>query len=240
MTLRSLFASNSPEKPYRMMTLLRLATFVLLAAPLTLPAQVKPGELDMALRQMDAASTKFKSAEADFQWDFYELVVKETTTQHGSIYFKKNGGKLEMGAKIQPPGAKFLAYKDGKLALFDPGTKELKLLSAGQNKARFESFLTLGFGGGGTDLAKAWDITKVGDEQLSDGSNNVQTAKLNLIPKDPDVKNMFTHVLIWVDLNRGISLKQQFFTPSGDYRTAIYTNIRYNQPVNTKNYEYKK
>ncbi|HEY2038819.1 MAG TPA: outer membrane lipoprotein-sorting protein [Edaphobacter sp.] len=223
-----------------MITLRRLATLVLLAAPLTLPAQVKPGELDSALRQMDAASAKFKSAEADFQWDFYELVVKETTTQHGNIYFKKNGAKLEMGAKILPPGAKFLSYKDGKVALFDPGTKELKVLSAGQNKTRFESFLTLGFGGSGADLAKAWDITKVGDEQLSDGSNNVQTTKLNLIPKDPDVKNMFTHVLIWVDLNRGISLKQQFFTPSGDYRTTTYTNIRYNQAINTKNYEYKK
>jgi len=205
-----------------MITLRRLATFVLLAAPLTLPAQVKPGELDMALRQMDAASTKFKSAEADFQWDFYEMVVKETTTQHGNIYFKKNGAKLEMGAKILPPGAKFLSYKDDKLAIFDPGTKELKVLTAGKNKTRFES------------------ITDLGVEQLSDGSATVPTTKLNLIPKDPDVKNMFTHILIWVDLNRGISLKQQAFTPSGDYRTTIYSNIRYNQAVNTKPYEYKK
>jgi len=223
-----------------MITLRRLATFVLLAAPLTLPAQVKPGELDMALRQMDAASTKFKSAEADFQWDFYEMVVKETTTQHGNIYFKKNGAKLEMGAKILPPGAKFLSYKDDKLAIFDPGTKELKVLTAGKNKTRFESFLTLGFGGSGSDLAKTWDITDLGVEQLSDGSATVPTTKLNLIPKDPDVKNMFTHILIWVDLNRGISLKQQAFTPSGDYRTTIYSNIRYNQAVNTKPYEYKK
>lgn len=84
------------------MTIRRLAALVLLAAPLTLPAQVKPGELDQALRQMDTASARFKSAEADFQWDFYELVVKETTTQHGNIFFKKNGAKLEMGAKILP------------------------------------------------------------------------------------------------------------------------------------------
>jgi hypothetical protein len=189
---------------------------------------------------MDTASTKFKSAEADFQWDFYELVVKETTTQHGNIYFKKNGAKLEMGSKILPPGAKFLSYKDGKLAVFDPGTKELKVFTAGQNKAQYESFLTLGFGGSGSDLAKAWDVTDLGVEPLSDGSSTVPTTKLNLISKDPNVRNMFSHVLIWVDLNRDISLKQQFFTPSGDYRTAVYTNIRYNQSVNTKPYEYKK
>ena len=34
---------------------------------------------------------KFQSAEADFRWDLYERVVKETTTQTGTIYFKKAG-----------------------------------------------------------------------------------------------------------------------------------------------------
>src|SRR5215472_10231607 len=76
-------------------------------------AQPKPGELDQVIRQMDAASTQFKSAEADFRWDFYELVVKETTTQTGSIYFTKNGGKLEMGAKVVPPQTKIIEYKNG-------------------------------------------------------------------------------------------------------------------------------
>ncbi|HMF53425.1 MAG TPA: hypothetical protein VK593_03685 [Edaphobacter sp.] len=218
----------------------RFTAALLLAAPLSLPAQVKPGELDQALREMDVASTKFRSAEADFQKDFYELVVKETTTQKGSIYFKKDGAKLEMGAKILPPSARYVSYKDGKLAMFDPGTKDLKILRAGDKKAQYESFLTLGFGGSGAELSKAWTITDLGVEQMSDGSATVPVTKLNLVPKDENVRGMFAHVLIWVDLNRGISLKQQFFTPSGDYQTATYTNIRYNQPVSTKPYEYKK
>jgi outer membrane lipoprotein-sorting protein len=210
------------------MILRRLAVILLLAAPLALPAQVKPGQLDADLRALDAASARFKSAEADFQWDFYELIVKETTTQHGSIYFKKNGAKLEMGSRINPPGAKYLAYKD------------LKVLTAGQNKAQYESFLTLGFGGSGSDLAKAWTVTDLGTEQLSDGSTTMPVTKLDLVSKDPGVRNMFSHIVIWVDLNRAISLKQQFFTPAGDYRTATYTNIRYNQPINTAPYQYKK
>ena len=222
------------------MTLRRLAAILLLTAPLTLPAQVKPGELDQALRNLDASSARFKSAEADFQKDFYERVVKETTTQHGSIYFKKNGTKLEMGARINPPGAKFFSYKDGKLALFDPSTKDLKVFTADKNKAQYESFLTLGFGGSGSDLAKTWTITYLGTEQMSDGNANVSVTKFDLVSKDPDVRNMFSHIYIWIDLNRAISLKQQFFTPSGDYQTATYTNIRYNQNINTAPYQYKK
>lgn len=217
-----------------------LAAALLLAAPLTLPAQVKPGALDEALRTLDASSAKFKTTEADFKWDFYELVVKETTTQVGSIYYRKNGNKLEMGAKINPPSAKYISYRDGKLAVFDPGTKDLKFYDTGKNKAQAESFLTLGFGGSGSELAKAWTITDLGTEQMSDGSATVPVTKLDLVSKDPGVRNMFSHIYIWVDLNRAISLKQQFFTPSGDYRTAVYTNIRYNQNVNTAPYQYKK
>jgi outer membrane lipoprotein-sorting protein len=213
---------------------------LLAAVPLTAMAQPKPGELDAIIRQMDAASTKFKTAEADFQWDFYERVVKQTTTQHGSIYFKKNGSNLEMGARVNPPGAKFFSFKDGKLSVFDPGTHDLKVFASGKNRAQYESFLTLGFGGSGSELAKAWTVTYLGNEALSDGSTSINTAKLDLVSKDANVRNMFTHILIWVDPARGISLKQQFFTPSDDYRTTIYTNIRYNQPVNTKPYEYKK
>lgn len=233
-------ASNSVENIERMTILRRLIIASLLLSPFSLSAQVKPGELDQAIRQMDAASARFKSAEADFQWDFYELVVKETTTQHGSIFFKKSGNNLEMGAKVLPPAAKFLSYKNGKLALFDPNTKELKIFAAGQNKAQYESFLTLGFGGSGTELTRAWTVTDLGSESLSDGKTSVQTRKLDLVSKDANVRNMFSHIVIWVDTNRDISLKQQFFTPSGDYRTATYTNIRYNQSVNTKPYEYKK
>ncbi len=213
---------------------------LLAATPLTAMAQAKPGELDAVIRQLDAASAKFKSAEADFQWDFYERVVKQTTTQHGSIYFKKNGANLEMGAKVNPPGAKFFSFKDGKLAVFDPGTHDLKIFTAGKNKAQYESFLTLGFGGSGSELVKAWTVTYVGTEPLSDGGTTITTSKLDLVSKDPNVRNMFTHIVIWVDLTRGISLKQQFFTPSEDYKTTTYTNIRYNQPINTNPYSYKK
>lgn len=50
---------------------------------------------------------------------------------------------------------------------------------------------------------------------------------------------MFTHIIIWVDPARGISLKQQFFTPSEDTRTTFFTGIRYNHSVNTSPYAIK-
>ena len=222
-----------------MITVRRIATSLLLSAtipvitPVSLAAQPKPGHLDEVLRQMDASSLKFQSAEADFRWDLYELVVKETTTQKGTIYFKKEKGATIMGAKITSPSIKFIEFRNNLLRLFDPGVNHLTTVDATKNKAQVESFLTVGNGGSGKDLAKAWMIADLGDEVI----DGVQTAKLDLVPRDPAVRNNCTHMTIWVDPVRDVQLKQSLYMPSGDYRTAVYTDIKYNQKVDEKVYQ---
>ena len=200
-----------------------------------LQAQPKPGHLDEVLRQMDAASLKFKSAEADFRWDLYEAVVKDTTTQTGKIYFRKDGTSTVMGARTITPSVKIIEFKGGVLRMFDPGVDHLTLVDASRNKAQVESFLTVGFGGSGKDLAKAWTISDLGAESV----DGVETAKLDLVPKDPSVRNNCTHIIIWVDPTRGISLKQEFFMPSEDTRTSYYSNIRLNEKIDEKKYAIK-
>jgi outer membrane lipoprotein-sorting protein len=209
------------------------SALVLAITPSTLSAQPKPGHLDEVLRQMDAASLKFQSAEANFQWDLYERVVKQTTTQTGTIYFKKQGSGTVMGAKVTSPSTKIIEFHNGILRLYDPGTNHLTTVDATKNKAQLESFLTVGFGGSGKDLIKAWTISDLGDETI----DGVHTAKLDLVPKDPAVRNNCTHMTIWVDPVRGVELKQSLYMPSEDYRTAVYTNIKYNQKVDEKPYQ---
>jgi outer membrane lipoprotein-sorting protein len=211
------------------------SVLVLAITPASLHAQPKPGHLDEVLRQMDAASLKFQSAEADFRWDLYERVVKETTTQIGIIYFKKQGATTIMGAKMTTPSVKLIEFRNGIIRIFEPATDHLTTVDATKNKAQFESFLTVGFGGSGKDLAKAWKIADLGDEVI----DGVQTAKLDLVPKDPAVLQNCTHMTIWVDPARGIQLKQSLYMPSDDYRTAVYTNIKYNQKVDEKPYQIK-
>jgi outer membrane lipoprotein-sorting protein len=55
----------------------------------------------------------------------------------------------------------------------------------------------------------------------------VETAKLDLTPKQAG-NNEFTHITVWVDAKQAVSLKQQVFQASGDWRTAVYSNIRLN------------
>jgi outer membrane lipoprotein-sorting protein len=45
------------------------------------------------------------------------------------------------------------------------------------------------------------------------------------------VRNTFSKILLWIDLSRGISVRQQFMAPQGDYRLARYSSIRVNEKI---------
>jgi outer membrane lipoprotein-sorting protein len=217
----------------------------LFASPLM--AQANSTQLTAVLAQMDKASKSFKSATADFRWDYYERVVHDTSTQSGVIYFERAKGATDMGAVVTNPNPsskakydKIIEYQDGTLQMFDPGVDQITVLHEGANQSEIEGFLTLGFGGSGTDLTKAWNVTDLGPETLSDNGKPVLTEKLDLVGKDPDARKNFTHVIVWIDPTRAVSLKQVFYTASGDYRTAFYSHIRVNGSVDRKMFAIKK
>jgi len=218
------------------------------AADQVLQAQAKPSVIE----QLNAASARFTSAQADLRQELFTKAVRDTETQTGQIYFIRRSGATQMGMKMLPPDAKpgtppmeIIEFKDGKFRVYDTGPNQLHEFSAtGKNQAFAETFMTLGFGGSGTDLAKAWAITDQGPEQMSDGSRTVQVEKLDLVSKDAAIRNNFSHITIWVDPTRGVSLKQVSFeaaggTPTGDTRTVFYSNIRLNQQVETGQFAIK-
>ena len=203
-------------------------------------AQVKPDRLKTVLDEMDASSKSFRSAEASIQKQQFEKIVNDTTTESGTTYFQRNGNSIQMGAKFDPPSQQTLEFKNGIGRLYSAGTNHIDEYStAGANQARAEAFLTLGFGGSGTDLAKAWNVSDQGTEQMSDGTRKVEVEKLDLKPKEASVGDNFTHITIWVDPLRDVLLKQVFFEPSGDTNTVTYTNIKLNQTLDLKAYAIK-
>jgi outer membrane lipoprotein-sorting protein len=192
-----------------------------------LMAQAQSCDATKVLAQMDTASAKFQSTQADFKWDVLQSVVNEHDIQSGTIYFERHGDSTSMAAYIKQPAPKSVFFDGSTLTLLQPEIKQETLFSAGSNHAQYESFLTLGFGGSGKDLQSNWTIDCQGMEPI----DGVQTAKLDLKPKQQSVANMFSHVTVWIDPTRSLGLKQIFYEPSGDNRTATYTGIKYNTKV---------
>ncbi len=195
------------------------------AAPLLL-AQSNP-QLEDVLTKMDEAAAHFRSTEADFVWDQYQKVVDETDTQKGKVYFKRSGNDVQMAADIREPDPKYVLYSEAKVQVYQPHIDQITVYDAGKNKDAFESFLVLGFGGRGHDLSKSFEVKFAGTEKLG----SVDTAKLELVPKAQSVRNNFSRIILWIDPQRGISIQQQFFEPSGDYRLAKYSDIKINKGI---------
>ncbi len=189
--------------------------------------------LQKVLTQLDATAAKFRSAQADFVWNQYQAVVKESDTQKGKVYFRRSGKNTQMMAHITEPSEKYVLYSEGKVQVFEPKIDQVTTYNAGKNSADVESFLVLGFGGGGHDILKSFDVKYDGTENI----DGVETSKLDLTPKSQRVRGMFDHILLWVDPARGVSLQQQVFQSGGDYRLAKYSNIELNRKLSDNDFK---
>lgn len=208
-------------------------------APRSAPAPSPAASLEQVLASMDQQATSFKNAQATFVWDQYTKVVDDHDLQEGNISFRRQGADVQMAANIVKgngqPMAKVVLFADGKVRLYEPKIDQVTEYDAGKNKAEFESFLVLGFGGSGRDLSKSFDVKYSGNEQVQ----GVTAAKLELTPKSQKVRNMFDHIILWIDTARGVSVQQQFFTRDGDYRLAKYSNIKLNDKISDDAFKLK-
>jgi outer membrane lipoprotein-sorting protein len=205
-----------------------LILVVAVLLPVSALAQSNGGpELERVLDSMDKAADNFRNVQADFVWEQFQKVVKESDEQKGTIYFRRQDKKVEMAADIREPDLKKVLFANDKVRIYQPKIDQVTEYSAGKNRQDFESFLVLGFGGRGHDLAKSFDVSYEGPEQVE----GQKTAKLLLIPKSDRVRGMFEKIYLWIDPARGISVQQQFLEPSGDYRLSKYSDIKMNVSI---------
>jgi outer membrane lipoprotein-sorting protein len=196
-----------------------------------------PAALDAVLKKMDAVAANFTTAQANFQWETYQKVIDEVVDdQTGVIYYRKSNKQIEMMAEVKRAGSsassmkdepKFVLLSGGKVRLYQPKTDQVTEFDLGKNQSDFESYIVLGFGASGQDLQKNFDVTYMGPETI----DGVKTAKLQLIPKSQKVKNTYSQIFLWIDLDRGVSVQQQLFQPQGDYRLAKYSQIKLHDKV---------
>ena len=191
------------------------------------PESKSSASLESVLKTMDAAAANFRTTQADFVWEQYQKVVNDKDTQKGTVYYRRTGKEIQMMAEVKDPERKYVLFKDGKLQVYQPKIEQVMTYATGKNREEIESYLVLGFGGSGQDLLKAFEVSYQGPESI----DNVSTAKLQLIPKSEKLRNTFKEIFLWIDLERGISVQQQFLEPQGDYRLAKYSSIRLNEKI---------
>jgi outer membrane lipoprotein-sorting protein len=184
-------------------------------------------ELERVIAKMDATAKTFVSAETNVVWDRYDKVINETDSEEGKVYFRREGGEIQMAADFIKPNPKYVIYSGGKVQVYLPKANEVDQYDATKHRSDVESFLVLGFGGSGKDLFKSYDVKYLGAETVA----GTTTERLELIPKSVQLRNNIGRILLWIDPKLGVSVQQQFFESSGNYRLAKYSDIHLNQKL---------
>jgi outer membrane lipoprotein-sorting protein len=207
---------------------LLLAALVALAI---LPARTlfAADNLQKVLQQLDVAAANFHSTTADFEFDSIQTdPIPDKDVQKGVVYYERKGSAFQMGVHIREVNGKavpkVLTISHGVSRLFEQLTDQVTTFT---KAGKYEGYLVLGFGASGRELAEKWEMKYLGSE-VFDG---VKTEKLELVAKDPAVLKLFPKVDIWIDTERGVSLKQVFDEGQGQSRTCHYFNIKTNQPL---------
>lgn len=222
---------HGPSAPKRKFGHLALLLVVLSAPVFALSAPVfatSQTDLDTVLAKMDQAASKFRTAQADFSWTMFNSVVNEMDDKEtGKIYFERSGNQTKMAADILTPEKKEVVFSGGKIEIYQPKLDTVDVYDPGAHREEFETFLVLGFGSSGEEMRKSFEVKYVQEETI----DAVSTAKLELTPKAENIKQHFPQIVLWIDLQRGVSVQQKLVEANESYRLAKYSNIQLDQKI---------
>jgi outer membrane lipoprotein-sorting protein len=192
-----------------------------------LPALAAPeDDLKRVLDRLDVAAANFRSTSADVEFDQIETEpIPDTDIWKGVAYYERKDAQVRMGVHFSQhngkPSGKAYTYIGGTFKVFEPGINQVTSYT---KAAKWEGYVILGFGASGKDLQAKWAITDLGPETL----DGVKTEKLELIAKDLDVRRNLSKVVIWVDADHAVSLKQVFTLSATSTYTCRYSNFKFN------------
>ena len=206
--------------------------FVLLAVAAlgSMSARAAHGDdLQSVLRQLDAAAASFHTTTADFEFDSLQTdPIPDKDVQKGVVYYERAGKNFQMGVHINEvngrPVPKVVVLSGGVVRLFESLPNQVTTLT---KLGQYESWFMLGFGASGKDLETKWDMKYLGKETI----DGIRTDKLELVPKDPNIRRSLPKVTLWLDTARGVSVQQDFDEGQGQSRHCHYFNIKVNQSL---------
>jgi outer membrane lipoprotein-sorting protein len=174
--------------------------------------------IEGVLTMMDNAAQDFHTLTADIEHTKYTAVVKDTSTETGHIFVRRDE---KMRIEIDKPDPRTILREGDSLFLFNPKINRVEEYNLGKNRAMVDQYVLLGFGTKGDSIKKGYLVSIVGEEEL----DSKKTVVLELTPKSEQIRNQISKIQMWVDEASWLPVQQKFFEAgSGDYFLFHYTN----------------
>ena len=208
-----------------------LFALILLLGCLEIPGLAGGGQnsgkltLDYVLTMMDRSAEDFRSLTAGLDHVKYTAVVKDTSTESGEIYVRKDS-KLRID--FISPDPRTIIRNGDNLYIYTPKINRVEEYNIGKNRALADQYLALGFGTRAESLKKSYTVSLAGEEEL-DGH---KMELVELVPRSDELRKQITKIVMWVDEASWLPVQQKFLEAgSGDYFLSRYKNVMKNLKI---------
>jgi outer membrane lipoprotein-sorting protein len=194
--------------------------------PQTLAAQTTASwTLEGVLSMLDRAAQDFHTLTADIEHMKYTAVVKDTSTETGQIFVRRDD---KMRIEFQKPDPRTILRNGDSLFIYTPKINRVEEYNIGKHRAFADQYLALGFGTKGDTLKKNYVVTLIGEEEF----DSRKTVVLELTPKSEQARSQIARIRMWIDEASWLPVQQKFFeTSSDDYFLSHYTHIMKNLKI---------
>jgi outer membrane lipoprotein-sorting protein len=183
------------------------------------------------LEMMDKSAKDFRTLTADIENVKYTAVVKDTSTETGQIFVRRD---QKMRIEFTKPEARTILRTGDSLFLYNPKLNRVEEYDLGKNRAMVDQYIRLGFGTKSEDLKKSYVVTVTGEEEL----DHRKTVVVELTPKVEQIRSQITRIQMWIDEASWLPIQQKIFeSGSGDYILFHYTNMMKNLKINDSRFK---
>ncbi|MGH9742335.1 MAG: LolA family protein [Candidatus Acidiferrum sp.] len=183
------------------------------------------------LEMMDRSAKDFRSLTADIENVKYTAVVKDTSTETGQIWVRRD---QKMRIEITKPEPRTILRTGDSLFIYNPKIKRVDEYDLGKNRAMVDQYIRLGFGTKSEDIKKSYLVAVSGEEDL----DHKKTILLVLTPKSEKIRSQISRIEMWIDEASWLPLQQKFYeTGSNDYILFHYTNLMKNLKISDSKFK---
>jgi outer membrane lipoprotein-sorting protein len=181
--------------------------------------------IEGVLTMMDKAAHDFHTLTADIEHIKYTAVVKDTATETGHIFVRRDD---KMRIDFEKPDPRTILRSGDSLFVFTPKINRVEEYNIGKHRSFADQYLALGFGTKGETLKKNYVVTLIGEEEF----DSRKTVVLELTPKSDQARSQIARIRMWIDEASWLPVQQKFFeTGSEDYFLSHYTHLMKNLKV---------
>jgi len=186
---------------------------------------------ESVLQRMDKSAADFRSLTADIEHIKYTDVVKDTSSETGQIFVRRD---QKMRIDFTKPDPRVILRTGDALFVYTPKINRVEEYNLGKNRSLVDQYVLLGFGTKSQSMQRSYDIALTGEEEIEQH----KTFLLTLTPKSEDVRKQITKIQMWIDSSSWLPVQQKFFEAgSGDYFLSKYSKMVKNLKISDSKFK---